>query len=74
MTFDNKKIIEIGTFGTSIVFASALVGLSIYKLVNNEDIPLYIGMLSSIVGIFLPSPLNFKLSNKETSLTGVSVS
>jgi len=62
-----KTTIQIGTFATTILLSVSLASLSIYKLIVNEDVPLYIGMLSSIVSLYLPSPLSMKFKSSDTS-------
>lgn len=55
MSVENIKVLSIHF--TSITLSLTLAGFSIYKLAKNEDTSLWVGVLSAVVGIYIPSPL-----------------
>lgn len=59
---------ELSIHFTSITLSLTLAGFSIYKLSKNEQTELWIGMLSSVVSLYLPSPLQVMgLFNKQNT-------
>ena len=54
-----SQITQIGSLCMTFIISLTLVILSIYMIIKAESKDLWIGMLSTIVGIYLPSPVQF---------------
>jgi hypothetical protein len=63
---NTKNIITLGTFGFSIMASMTVLGIASYKIISqtgNSD--LWTGMLTFLVGLYIPSPMTsfVKLTN-----------
>lgn len=65
---------ELSIHFTSIIMSFTLVGFSIYKLAKNESTDLYIALLTSVICVYIPSPLqlsNLIKSNNQNNTNNV---
>lgn len=69
--WSSKNIITYGTFGFSLISSLTILSISSYKiLTNDENSELWTGMLTFLVGLYIPSPVS---SFIKMSTTGNSV-
>jgi hypothetical protein len=70
-SFNTKNIVMIGTFIFSIVSSTTILGIASYKiLTHTEQSELWTGMMTFLVGLYIPSPMS---SYTKFSTTGNSV-
>ena len=69
LKLSTSNFIKIGAFVTAVVLSLLIAGLSCYKLAKSEDTPVFIGLLSSIVSLWMPSPTSV-LQIKEKRVLG----
>lgn len=56
---NSKNVITIGTFAFSLLASATVLGLSTYKIVTNDaNSEVWTGMLTFLVGLYIPSPIS----------------
>jgi hypothetical protein len=59
-----ENVLKIISFSAGITFSAALLGFSLFQLSKDQSNPLYVGIICSILGIYIPSPFVSISSNK----------
>ena len=55
----NKDIITTGTFVFSLVASGTILGIASYKILSNDsNNEIWTGLLTFLVGLYIPSPLS----------------
>lgn len=62
-----QKIIKLSSFFAGLVLSLSLSGLSIYKISQNQDNGVWIGILSGMCSLWLPSPIQLMTSKQTTT-------
>ncbi len=59
MACNSKNLITYGTFGFSLLASVTILSISSYKIITNaENAELWTGMLTFLVGLYIPSPIS----------------
>lgn len=57
--FNSKNIITMGTFGFSLLASTTILSIASYKIITNSgNSELWTGMLTFLVGLYIPSPVS----------------
>lgn len=57
--FNSKNVITMGTFGFSILASMTVLSIASYKIITNADnSEMWTGMMTFLVGLYIPSPVS----------------
>jgi len=65
---DSENIMKLASFFMSIVLSLVLSVFCIVMIVRNQNETLYISLLSSVVGLWMPSPFTIIAKSQNTTM------